>query len=79
MTNVEIGSKDLQLSRAGVVYGVLMKLNFDEDLVLDCLRSIHSVDLVSAADWVCGLFLLWGYSSSEGPYLVISALRRGVA
>lgn len=45
-------SEDKALPRLGTTYGVLRRLGFSEESVLECLRSIHGVDLDEAFDWV---------------------------
>ena len=45
-------SEEKALPRLGVTYGVLCRLGFSEERVLECLRSIHGVDLDEAFDWV---------------------------
>lgn len=45
------------LFRLGITYGVLCRLGFREEKVLECLRSMHGVDLDEAFDWV------WYHSS----------------
>jgi hypothetical protein len=45
-------SEDKALPRLGATYGVLRRLGFSEERVLECLRSIHGVDLDEAFDWV---------------------------
>ncbi|EIN14170.1 P-loop containing nucleoside triphosphate hydrolase protein [Punctularia strigosozonata HHB-11173 SS5] len=46
------GSEETAVARLGVTYGVLRRLNFSEERVQECLRSIDSVDLDDAYDWL---------------------------
>lgn len=45
--------EDKVLPRLGITYGVLRRLGFGEERVLECLRSIHGVELDEAFEWVC--------------------------
>ncbi|KAF8496667.1 P-loop containing nucleoside triphosphate hydrolase protein [Gautieria morchelliformis] len=45
-------TEDKALSRLGITYGVLCRLGFSEERVLECLRSINGVDLDEAFDWL---------------------------
>jgi ATP-dependent RNA helicase DHX29 len=40
------------IARLGITYGVLRRLGFSEARVEECLRSIQSVDLDEAYEWV---------------------------
>jgi len=44
--------EDKVLPRLGITYGVLRRLGFGEDRVLECLSSIHGVELDEAFEWV---------------------------
>lgn len=41
------------LPRLGITYGVLRRLGFSDERVLECLKSIPGVDLDEAFEWVC--------------------------
>lgn len=43
---------DKILLRVGITYGVLMRLGFTEDRVLECLKASQSFELDEAFDWV---------------------------
>lgn len=45
------------LLRVGITYGVLMRLGFTEDRVLECLKALPSFELDEAFDWVILPFL----------------------
>lgn len=43
---------DKILVRIGITYGVLMRLGFTEDRVLECLEASQAFELDEAFDWV---------------------------
>ena len=45
-------SEDKSIARLAVTYGVLRRLGFLEDRVMECLHAIHGVELDEAYDWV---------------------------
>lgn len=45
-------SLEKALLRVGIAYGVLMRLGFTEDRVLECLKALSSFELDEAFEWV---------------------------
>ena len=45
-------SENKSIARLAVTYGVLRRLGFPEDRVMECLYAIHGVELDEAYDWV---------------------------
>jgi hypothetical protein len=69
------GPEEMAVTRLGITYGTLRRLGFNEERVEDCLRSILSVDLDEAYDWVHLHITHIGRILKH--ILVIYALRRG--
>lgn len=40
------------MPRLGIIYGVLRKLGFDEERVLQCLTTVDVLDIDPAYEWV---------------------------
>ena len=46
-------SEEKAVAKLGITYGVLRRLGFSEERVVECLRAIKGVDLEEAYGWVC--------------------------
>ena len=44
--------EDKALQKLAITYGILRRLGFSEDRVLECLRQIRGVELDEATEWV---------------------------
>lgn len=45
-------SKDKLMGQIGIVYGVLRRLGFREEVVLECLNNAAGIEIEQAFDWV---------------------------
>lgn len=62
-------TEEKAVTRLALTYGVLRRLGFSEDRVMDCLAAISGYDLDEAYDWVSFLlpkpFILKAHQSPE--------------
>lgn len=45
-------TEEKAVARMGLTYGVLRRLGFSEERVIECLDNINGIDLDEAYDWV---------------------------
>ncbi|KAI0034301.1 P-loop containing nucleoside triphosphate hydrolase protein [Vararia minispora EC-137] len=51
-SKAQLSTEEKAVARIGLTYGVLRRLGFSEERVMECLGSIHGVDLDEAYDWL---------------------------
>ncbi len=45
------------VAKIAITYGVLRRLGFSEEKVVECLEAIPGIELEEAYDWVSSLFI----------------------